>query len=215
MTSRAPSSPGVRRITSRLHRSRVGVSIEPAVLTAQSDAILADAFHRTLRELCFVEKRSARIYKRVVSKAHSKSLQRIVRDQRHGSAGRLADLTRVFAMIGKRVRSETFAPVSELTIEVEEYFASLRERASDDALLISWFRQLSHYRLSQYGMLKDWSSKLGLPAVEAALDEILRESPQGEVQFDELADDMTELIIGAARHHNGSAKFDRRKVSLS
>lgn len=208
MASPMPSS-------SRARRSRNKAQARSSTMSAGADTILAEAFHRTLREVCFAEKLSARVYKRVAARTHSSALQQAMRDQQIGSARRVLNLIRVFRMIGKRARSETCTSIYELTTEMESHIVSTGFYAGNDAILITWFQQLDEYWLSRYGLLKEWSNKLGLSGVEEALTETLQDIAEVMALLDQLADDNAEGGIGTFSYFNDMSQIDRRKVFVS
>ncbi len=207
MASRTPSS-------SRARRPRNAASTRYATGSAGADVILAAAFHRTLREVCFAEKLSARVYKRVAAKTHSAALQQAIRDQQIGSARRVLNLIRVFGIIGKRVRSETCVSIHEMSTEMESHIASTGVDAGNEAVLVSWFQQLDEYWLGRYGLLKDWSSKLGLPGAEEAFTETLQDVAEVAALLDQLADESAEGGFDPI-YFNEMPRINRRRVLAS
>jgi ferritin-like metal-binding protein YciE len=163
---------------------------EDIALMPVSDAILAEAFHRTLKEVCFTEKLSARAHGHAARKARSAALRQAMQAQRDESASRVLRLNQVFGMIGKSARAQICAPIRDMTTEMEAYLDDAGEALGADTIVICWAQQIEAYWIGRYGTLKEWSSKLGLPDAEDAIGATLDEVNRAAALLARVADDI-------------------------
>ncbi len=164
------------------------------------DAVLANAFHRTLQEICFTEKLAIRVNGRACRRARDAGLRRALQAQRDESVLRIRRLERLFDMIGKSVRTATCAPIRDLTLQIEDYLDGTDTTGGADTVLICWAQQIEAYWIGRYGTLKDWSNKLGLPAAEDSIDEALQDVTRAAAMLARLADDMANSAMGGGAH---------------
>jgi ferritin-like metal-binding protein YciE len=157
---------------------------------SMTDTILADAFHHTLQDVYFTEKLSARTLRRAARKASSAALRQTFQRQGEESASHVAQLGRVFDIIGKPARARNCPPIKGMTADMEEYLDEHGSTEAADTMLIFWAQTVKSYAIGRYGTLKDWSCKLGLQAAEGVIEETLQEASRAADLLSRVVDDL-------------------------
>jgi ferritin-like metal-binding protein YciE len=163
-----------------------------------TDRILADAFHKTLKEVYFTEKLSRRVRGRAARRAQSPALRRALERQCSESASRVRRLDRLFALIGHTARSGMCPPIQGITVELQDYLNAPGAGAAD-AVLICWALQVEAFAIGRYEMLRDWSCKLEL----AKAGDMIEESSE---EWTRSAAILAGIVNGEADRHPASGE---------
>jgi ferritin-like metal-binding protein YciE len=153
-----------------------------------AEKTLQDAFHETLKDLYYAEKKSVAALKKSVKAAKSPELKHIFETHLDESAVQVERLVQVFETIGKPARAKTCEAMQGLTAEMEEDLEDFGKTEAADDVLIGCAQAMEHYEIARYGLLRNWARKLGLSDAEALLAATLEEEKKADALLTQIAD---------------------------
>jgi ferritin-like metal-binding protein YciE len=152
-----------------------------------AEKTLQDAFHETLKDLYYAEKKSVAALKKSVKAAKSPELKHIFETHLDESAVQVERLVQVFESIGKPARAKTCEAMQGLTAEMEEDLEDFGKTEAADDVLIGCAQAMEHYEIARYGLMKTWARKLGLGEAERLLGESLEEEKRADTLLTDVA----------------------------
>jgi ferritin-like metal-binding protein YciE len=152
-----------------------------------AEKTLQDAFHETLKDLYYAEKKSVAALKKSVKAAKSPELKHIFETHLDESAVQVERLVQVFETIGKPARAKTCEAMQGLTAEMEEDLEDFGKTEAADDVLIGCAQAMEHYEIARYGLMKTWARKLGLGEAERLLGESLEEEKRADTLLTDVA----------------------------
>ena len=126
-----------------------------------TEKTLADAFHETLKDVYFAEKKSVQALKKSAKAAQSDELKEAFLKHADESQNQVERLTQVFEIIGKAPRAKTCEAMQGIAAEMEEDLEEFGDTDAADHVLIGCAQAVEHYEIARYGLLKAWAGKLG------------------------------------------------------
>jgi ferritin-like metal-binding protein YciE len=152
-----------------------------------TDKTLHDAFHETLKDLYYAEKKSVAALKKSVKAAKFPALKAAFETHLEESSAQVERLTHVFESIGKQPRAKTCEAMQGLTAEMEEDLEDFGKTEAGDDVLIGCAQAMEHYEIARYGLLKSWAAKLGLTQAEDLLGQTLEEEKKADALLTQIA----------------------------
>ena len=148
---------------------------------------LQDAFHETLKDLYYAEKKSVQALKKSAKAAKSPALKEVFENHLEESNAHVERLVHVFESIGKPARAKTCEAMQGLTTEMEEDLEDFGKTEAADDVLIGCAQAMEHYEIARYGLLKTWAGKLGLTEAESLLSQTLEEEKRADALLTQAA----------------------------
>jgi ferritin-like metal-binding protein YciE len=158
----------------------------------QFNSPLEKLFVNMLREMYYVEKRSAESLATLQSEATTEELQDAFEDHRFISEKQAARLEKIFSLLGMEPQEKECAAIDSMIAEAEEMIAETQEGSMtrDVALIIS-AQKVEHYEIACYGSLVELALTLGNDKVAFILEKTLLE----EEDTDQLLTDIAQCEI--------------------
>jgi ferritin-like metal-binding protein YciE len=147
---------------------------------AAKEKTLDDAFHETLKDVLWAEKKAVQALRKSAKAAKSPELKQAFESHRVETEGQIKRLEQVFAMIGKAARAKTCEAMKGIAAEMDEDLEDFAETPAGDAVLIGCGQAVEHYEMARYGMLKAWAKQLGLDEAVTLLDATLQEEKKAD-----------------------------------
>ena len=157
---------------------------------------LTDAFHETLKDVYFAEKKAVRALTKSAKAAKSGELKQAFEEHKEQSQGQVERLEQVFEMIGKPARAKTCEAMQGIYAEMEEDLEDFGGTEASDAVLIGCAQAIEHYEISRYGTLKAWAMQLGMSDAAELLDQTLEEEKAADQKLSEIAESMINADAG-------------------
>ena len=157
---------------------------------------LTDAFHETLKDVYFAEKKAVRALAKSAKAAKSPDLKQAFEDHREESTGQVERLEKVFEIIGKPARAKTCEAMQGIYAEMEEDLEDFGDTEAGDAVLIGCAQAIEHYEIARYGTLKAWAMQLGQQDAAKLLDETLQEEKAADERLSKIAESMINADAG-------------------
>ena len=157
---------------------------------AAKEKTLDDAFHETLKDVFFAEKKILRDLKKMTKAAEDDALKEAFTTHAAETTQQIERLHQVFELIGKPSRAKTCEATMGLSKEMEEDLEDFGDTPVADLVLIGCAQAVEHYEIARYGLLKAWAKRLGHTEAAALLDETLEEEKKTDKLLSQLAGKM-------------------------
>ncbi len=171
-----------------------------------TEKTLADAFHETLKDVYFAEKKSVQALKKSAKAAQADELKEAFLKHADESQNQVERLTQVFEIIGKAPRAKTCEAMQGIAAEMEEDLEEFGDTDAADHVLIGCAQAVEHYEIARYGLLKSWAGKLGYDEAVTLLDETLQEEKATDELLSEIAEGLDYSTDPAADDGEGDAE---------
>ena len=154
---------------------------------SNKEKTLDDAFYKTLKDVYWAEKQSAKALKKSAKAAEHDDLKQAFITHGEESAVQVERLQQVFELIGKTARSKTCEAMQGITSEMEEDLEDFGGTPAGDSVLAACAQAVEHYEISRYGTLKTWATLLGHTDAAKLLDETLQEEKKADALLTKIA----------------------------
>ncbi len=155
-------------------------------MTKQSKK-LADAFHETLKDIYFAEKKILSALPKMGKAARSPELKKAFEKHRGETEGHVKRLEQVFGLIGAKPQGKTCDAIMGIMKEGESVMKEYKDSPALDATLLAVAQAVEHYEISRYGTLKTWAGELGIVGAVKLLDATLQEEKKTDTALTQLA----------------------------
>jgi ferritin-like metal-binding protein YciE len=149
---------------------------------------LNDLFLDTLKDIYFAERQILKNLPKMAKAAKSAELKKAFLTHRDQTKQHVERLQEVFELIGRRAQAKTCEAIKGILEEGEEIMEEYNGSEALDAGLLAAGEAVEHYEMSRYGILKAWTSQLGLKDAVSLLDETLQEEKQTDALLSSLAE---------------------------
>jgi ferritin-like metal-binding protein YciE len=147
---------------------------------AAKEKTLDDAFHETLKDVLWAEKKAVQALRKSAKAAKAPELKQAFENHRTETEGQIKRLEAIFGMIGKAARAKTCEAMKGIAAEMDEDLEDFGETPAGDAVLIGCGQAVEHYEMARYGMLKAWARQLGMSEAVTLLDATLQEEKKAD-----------------------------------
>jgi ferritin-like metal-binding protein YciE len=150
------------------------------------------------------EKHVAKAHSKMAKKATSEALAGVLQTNVEQVERRIELLNQLFLLVGAPVERKKCSSVRELIREAEASVKKAKVGCVRDAAIIAAAEALTHFEISRYSALQDWSRKLGLAEADRLLDEKLNEW----VKFDQRLRELANSELNVVTDENPSERDD-------
>lgn len=165
---------------------------------ASKEKTLDDAFHETLKDVLWAEKKALQVLRKSAKAAKSPELKQAFEAHRTETEGQIGRLEQIFEMIGKTARAKTCEAMHGIAAEMDEDLEDFGDTAAGDAVLIGCGQAIEHYEMARYGTLKSWAKQLGLAQAVPLLDATLQEEKKADALLSKIAETIANAQAKAA-----------------
>jgi ferritin-like metal-binding protein YciE len=148
---------------------------------------LADAFHETLKDIYFAEKKILSALPKMEKAAQSSELKKAFDKHRGETEGHVKRLEQVFGLINAKPQGKTCDAIMGIIKEGESVMEEYEDSPALDATLLAVAQAVEHYEISRYGTLKTWAGELGIDGAVKLLDATLQEEKKTDMALTQLA----------------------------
>ncbi len=136
---------------------------------------LDDLFTHFVRDMYFAEKQVLKTLPKMARKADSPELREAFEHHREETEGHIANLEKVFELMGMRPRGVTCPAIEGILDEGKEIMEEASDGDTRDAGMIAAAQAVEHYEITRYGTMIAWATRLGMkeavPLLQASLDQ--------------------------------------------
>src|ERR1700693_1290999 len=154
-------------------------------MTKQSKR-LADAFHETLKDIYFAEKKILSTLPKMEKAARSPELKKAFEKHRKETEGHVKRLVQVFGLINSKPQGKICDAIMGIMKEGESVMEEYKDSPALDAALLAVAQSVEHYEISRYGTLKTWAGELGIDGAAKLLDATLQEEKKTDTALTQL-----------------------------
>lgn len=136
---------------------------------------LDDLFIHFVRDMYFAEKQVLKTLPKMARKADSPELKEAFEHHREETEGQIANLEKVFELLGMKPRGVTCQAIEGILEEGKEIMEEATDPDTCDAGMIAAAQAVEHYEITRYGTMIAWANRLGMkdavPLLQANLDQ--------------------------------------------
>ena len=165
---------------------------------ASKEKTLDDAFHETLKDVLWAEKKALQALRKSAKAAKAPELKQAFESHRAETEGQIGRLEQIFEMIGKSPRAKTCEAMHGIATEMDEDLEDFGDTPAGDAVLIGCGQAVEHYEMARYGTLKNWAGQLGLEDAVPLLDATLQEEKKADALLSKIAETIANARAKAA-----------------
>lgn len=155
---------------------------------ASKEKTLDDAFHETLKDVLWAEKKALQALRKSAKAAKAPELKQAFEGHRVETEGQIGRLEQIFGMIGKAARGKACEAMKGIGAEMDEDLEDFGESVAGDAVLIGCGQAVEHYEMARYGTLKAWAAQLGLKDAVPLLDATLQEERKADALLSKIGE---------------------------
>jgi ferritin-like metal-binding protein YciE len=149
---------------------------------------LNDLFVHTLKDIYFAEKQIVKALPKMVKKADSKELAKLLEAHLEETKEQITRLEEVFKLLGKKAAGEECPAIEGILEEADELMGSIKDADTRDAAMIAAAQAVEHYEITRYGTLASWGKLLGHKDAVKLLEATLKEEHSADSKLTKIAE---------------------------
>ena len=122
---------------------------------------LEDLFVHFVRDMYYAEKQILKALPKMARKANSDQLREAFEHHHGETEQHVANLEKVFEMLGLKARGVTCEAIDGILDEGKEIMSETTDADARDAGMIAAAQAVEHYEITRYGTLVAWATQLG------------------------------------------------------
>jgi ferritin-like metal-binding protein YciE len=145
-------------------------------------------FKHFLKDIYHAEKQVLKNLPQMARKASSEELKEALEMHREETEQQIANLERVFEMVGQKARGTPCEAMQGLAEEGKEIMSEAEDNETRDAGIIAAAQAVEHYEISRYGTMIAWARTLGMEDAAGLLQQNLDQEYATDEKMSKLAE---------------------------
>jgi len=150
---------------------------------------LDDLFTHFVKDMYFAEKQVLKTLPKMARKSDSAELREAFEHHRDETEQQIANLEKVFELIGVRPRGVTCQAIEGILEEGKEIMEEATDPDTRDAGMIAAAQAVEHYEITRYGTMVAWATRLGMTDAATLLQENLDQEYAADQKLTKIAEE--------------------------
>lgn len=150
---------------------------------------LDDLFTHFMKDMYFAEKQVLKTLPKMARQSDSAELREAFEHHRDETEQQIANLEKVFELIGVRPRGVTCQAIEGILDEGKEIMEEASDADTRDAGMIAAAQSVEHYEITRYGTMVAWATRLGMTDAATLLQENLDQEYAADQKLSKIAEE--------------------------